>query len=228
MTAEAKPAATDPLSYLWYKAASWTLLGGLTMGFSLRLEGGRHVPRGGPALLIANHQCYLDPAFIAMATPRRLCFLARKNLWKHRLLGRLISSLNAVPVDQEGVAKEGLKTVLDQLRAGQAVLVFPEGARTWDGALQPLMPGILLLIKRARPPIVPIGIAGAYHAWPRWRSYPVPAPLFLPPWEGTVAVSVGRPLDPGRFADLPREQALAELAAELQRLHDRADRLRRK
>ena len=62
-----------------------------------------------------------------------------------RARGRIV---NCVPIDQEGVAKEGLKTIMQQLQAGRAVLVFPEGERTVDGLVHELKPGIHLLIKR--------------------------------------------------------------------------------
>ena len=48
-----------------------------------------------------------------------------------------------------------------------------------DGVMHRLKPGIMLLIKRTKATIVPMGIAGAVEAWPRWQPYPVPAPLFL-------------------------------------------------
>ncbi len=107
---------------------------------------------------------------MGVAAPRHICFLARKSLFRHRLFGGLIHSLNAVPVEQHGIAKEGLKTILEQLSKGQAVLVFPEGERTYTGEVQPLKPGILLLIKRIAAPIVPIGIAGAFEALPRHEN----------------------------------------------------------
>jgi 1-acyl-sn-glycerol-3-phosphate acyltransferase len=94
--------------------------------------------------------------------------------------------------------------------------------------MAPLRPGIHLLIKRGDMPIVPMGIAGAYDAWPRWRAYPIPAPLVCPPGKGTIAVSIGRPLHARQFADKPREQVLAELFNELQKCKERAERLRRK
>lgn len=214
------------LSYLWYEAAYWISAVGMGFGFSLRAEGGRHVPRTGPALLIANHQSFLDPLLAGLAARRHLCFLARRTLYRNRAFGGLLRSLNAVPIDQEGFARQGLQTILEQLRAGRAVLIFPEGERTANGSLRPLRPGIHLLIKRVPMPIVPIGIAGAYEAWPRWRRLPAPVPLFWPTGKGTVAVAIGRPLDSRRFADLPREAALAALFAELRKVVDRAERLR--
>jgi len=216
------------LSYLWYELAFWTSFVGLFFGFSLRTRGRQNIPRTGPVLLIANHQSFLDPTSIGLASPRHLRFLARKTLFDNRFFGWLIGSLNAVPIDQEGVGKEGLKTILRQLEAGEPVLVFPEGGRSEDGRMTELRPGILLLIKRVKAPIVPVGIAGAHAAWPRSQALPIPAPLFLPATARTLAVSVGRPLDGAHYAKLPREQALAELFVELQREQENAERLRRK
>jgi 1-acyl-sn-glycerol-3-phosphate acyltransferase len=216
------------LSYLWYEFCYAASMAGFTLGFSLRTEGRHRVPKTGPALLIANHQSYLDPVLIGLASRRHLCYLARKTLFRHPLFRLLIESLNAVPIDQEGVGKEGIRTVLEQLKAGRAVVVFPEGERTPDGSMLPLKPGIQLLIKRSTAPIIPVGIAGAYDALPRWRPYPVLSPFFWPPGKSAIAVSVGKALDGRRFAELAREQVLEELSRELHKAAGRAQRLRRK
>ena len=216
------------LSYLWYELAYWLTLAGFLLGFSLRVRGRRNFPRTGPVLVIANHQSYLDPPLIGVASPRHLCYLARKTLFPHRGLGALIRSLNAVPIDQEGIAKEGLKTIIRELQAGKAVVVFPEGERSADGRLHELRPGIHLVIKRVKAPIIVVGLAGVHAAWGRSRPLPIPSPLFMPATERTLAVSVGRPLDGARFAKLPREQVLAELFLELQREQENAEKLRRK
>jgi 1-acyl-sn-glycerol-3-phosphate acyltransferase len=198
-----------------------------TLGFSLRTEGGCHVPRSGPVLVVANHQSFLDPVPIGLAFPRRLIYLARKTLFRNPVFSWLIRSLNAVPIDQEGVGKEGIRTILDQLKLGKPVLVFPEGERTLTGRMNPLKPGVHLLIKKAHAPIIPIGIAGAYDAWPRGSAYPIPAPVFWPPWKGTIAVSVGKAIDPARFANMSREQTLEELFRAIEAVQQRAEKLRR-
>src|SRR5262245_24390544 len=192
----------DRLSYLWYEGAFWLSGATLTFASSIRTEGFKHVPHVGPALLVANHQSFLDPVLIGLAARRHLCFLARKTLFRNQAFTWLIRSLGAVPINQEGFARAGLETILEQLDAGRAILVFPEGERTADGRIQPLRPGIHLLIKRVAMPIVPIGIAGAYHAWPRHQLLPMPAPLFLPPWEGTLAVSIGPPIDSRKLSGM--------------------------
>jgi 1-acyl-sn-glycerol-3-phosphate acyltransferase len=218
----------DWLSYLWYEGNSCLSLVGMTLAFSMRTEGYKHVPRTGPALLISNHQSFLDPVLIGLAARRHLCYLARHSLFRNPLFRWLISSLGAVPINQEGFAREGLKTILEQLQKRRAVVVFPEGERTSDGNMVPLRPGIHLLIRRGDMPIVPIGIAGAFDAWPRWRAYPIPAPLLGAPGKGTLAVSIGRPLHARQFANQPREQVLSQLFTELQKCKERAERLRRK
>src|SRR5262249_58442579 len=131
---------------------------------------------------------------IGMATRRRLCFLARKSLFDHAGFRWLIRSLNAVPIDQEGIGIEGLRATTRLLQQGLAVLVFPEGERTKDGRIGALKPGISLLIKRCAAPIVTVGLAGAYDAWPNWRPLPVPSPLWLPATERTIAMSVAEPI----------------------------------
>ena len=199
-----------------------------TLGFSLRVQGQRNMLPEGPALVIANHQSFLDPLIIGLAAQRPLVYLARKTLFQNPYFAALIRSLNAVPIDQEGVGKEGIRVILEQLSLGKAVVVFPEGERTLDGAMLPFKPGILLLIKRTKAPIIPVGIAGAFDAWPRQRAYPIPAPLCLPAGRGTISVALGKPLDAHHFAELPREEALRELFDKIHVEQLRAEKLRRR
>src|SRR5262245_11722762 len=96
--------------------ASYLLNAGImTFGFSLRMEGKQHMPARGPVLVLANHQSYLDPVIVGLAANRRMCYLARKTLFRNRLFGGLIRAFRAVPIDQDGVGKEGIRTVLDLL-----------------------------------------------------------------------------------------------------------------
>jgi 1-acyl-sn-glycerol-3-phosphate acyltransferase len=215
-------------SHVWYETwycAAWAFF---TLGFSLRSQGGPNIPPVGPALLVANHQSFFDPLLVGLAARRHLTFLARKTLFRNPLFGAFLRSVNCVPVDQEGVAKEGLKTAVEKLHAGHAVLIFPEGERSWKGLMQPLRPGIQLLIKRALAPIVPVGVAGAFEAYPRTAKLPRFSPLFLPAnRKGPLAVSIGRPLDPKLLLELPRARLLTELFNAIRAEQIKAERLRR-
>lgn len=200
----------------------------MTALFSLRMAGGQHVPRTGPVLVLSNHQTFLDPVLVGLAVPRYVSWVARQTLHKNPLFARLISSLRAIPIDHKGFSREGLQATLDALDGGACVGMFPEGERTHDGALEPFKPGISLLIKRARAPIVPAGIAGAYAAWSRHRKLPRLAPLFRPPSDATIAVSVGRPIDPAKYEKASREEMLEDLRRAVRAEMGNAERLRRK
>ena len=159
-----------------YSLTYWSAFYAFTFGWGFRATGRRHLPATGPALIVSNHQSFLDPVLIGAAANRRLTYLARDTLFDNKVLGRVIRHYGAVPIDR-GFGKEGLQTVLRELDRGRAVLVFPEGERTHDGALQTLKPGISLLVKRVTCPIVPAAVAGVFDAWPRSRPWPTPGPL---------------------------------------------------
>jgi 1-acyl-sn-glycerol-3-phosphate acyltransferase len=214
------------LSYLWYEFVWCVTAVGSVFGLSMRVEGARNVPRDGPVLLIANHESFLDPPLIGIAVRRHITYLARETLFKNPAFGWFIRSVNAVPIDQDGFARQGLKAILEELQKGNGVLVFPEGERTPHGRMQALKPGIMLLIKRVQTAIVPVGIAGAYAAYPRWRAIPFLAPLFLPATGRGVAVVIGKPIDSRRYAKMSREEALAEMFQEIQKVQARAEALR--
>jgi 1-acyl-sn-glycerol-3-phosphate acyltransferase len=215
-------------SFLWYEANYWMVWTGFTFGFSFRSEGSRHVPRRGPVLLVANHESFLDPLAVGLAVRRHIHYLARKTLFKNPLFGNFLRSVGCVPVDQEGVAKEGLKTSIELLEANKALLVFPEGERTPTSRMQAFKPGILLLMKRAPAPIVPVGVAGAFEAYPRHRKLPRLSPLFWPPTGAAVAACVGKPIPPEHFANLSRDQILEELFGKVQEQVKRAEKIVRK
>src|SRR4051812_23764296 len=110
-------------SPLVYETAYWLSMAVMTLGFSLRSEGRQRVPRTGPVLLIANHQSFLDPILVGLCSRRHLRFLARKTLFRVPAFAWLIRNLGAVPIDQEGIGKEGIRIILEQLRQGRAVVV---------------------------------------------------------------------------------------------------------
>jgi 1-acyl-sn-glycerol-3-phosphate acyltransferase len=212
----------------WYDAWFAVLGTVFTTGFSLRTEGSNNVPARGPVLLLSNHQSFIDPILVGLAARRHLRYLARKTLFRKNAFTWFIESLNALPVNQEGFARDGLQAIIDLLKRGQAVTVFPEGERTLTGKMNPFRPGVHLVLRRAECQIVPVGIAGAYEAWPRWRPYPIPAPLFLPPWNGTLAVSLGKPIPSSLYDGLSREEVLADLEKRIHAVQERAEVLRRR
>ena len=212
---------------LFYDFVYWSSFAFFGFGFSYRRRGWANIPTRGPLLVVSNHQSMFDPVLIGLASRRYLSFLARKNLFEQPVLAPAIRKLNAIPIDR-GFGKDGIQAVLEALGQGQAVLVFPEGERTSMGEMQPLKPGISLLIKRVSCPIVPVGIAGAFAAWNRHAKLPSPSPLFLQPGPSTIAVSVGPAIDSSRYKGMDREAILEDLYREIAVQFEEAKKLRRK
>lgn len=196
--------------------------------WSLRVRGQANVPRNGPVLVLANHQSFFDPLFIGLATTRRLTFLARETLFKHPVFSKIISLLDAFPIDQEGLGRNGLRRTLETLQTGRAVLVFPEGERTWDGKFQPLKAGVSLLLSRFDCPILPVGIAGAFDSWPRTRAAPKVSPILSTPRPGSIAISFGPVVRTSEIAKLARPQQLEKIGELIRAEVDRAEAIRRK
>ncbi len=154
------------IAWLWY-AILWCPCYALSQTFfRYRFSGKSQIPFTGPLLVVSNHQSNLDPVLVGLASPRQLKYLARIglfffpfNLW--------IRALGAVPIDRERGALAGIRKTLELLKAGNAVLVFPEGSRTPDGELHEMLPGFVLLARRSGATIVPAALDGAFAALPR-------------------------------------------------------------
>src|SRR5919201_2819294 len=135
--------------------------------FRLRVIHRERMLQSGPVILAMNHQSYLDPPLAGCTCDRAVYFLARRTLLDVPLLGWLLPKLNVIPVNQEGIDRSALKSLIRVLKAGNAALVFPEGSRTLDGKLQPAEPGLGLIIAKTLAPVVPMRIFGAHEALPR-------------------------------------------------------------
>jgi 1-acyl-sn-glycerol-3-phosphate acyltransferase len=102
----------------------------------------------------------------------------------------LLRKWNSVPVDREGGGAAGLRAILDRLLAGGAIILFPEGTRTYDGKLQPARSGIGLTVIKSTAVVVPVRVFGTYEAYGRHMKIPRPR---------RVIVKYGRPMDFGKL-----------------------------
>ncbi len=202
----------------WWYVFCWVVVRcALTIGFRLRAKNRKHVPKEGGAMLCSNHQSHLDPMLVGTSLHRRANYLARKTLLDIPVFDRLMLSLDAIPIDRDGLGLSGIKETLRRLRANELVLMFPEGTRSSDGKVAPLKSGICALARRGRCPLVPIGIAGAYEAWPRHHKLPYP---------GRVRVVFGEPISVEQIAELSDEELLVELTQQMQKCQEAAQQWR--
>ncbi|MDP2921247.1 MAG: lysophospholipid acyltransferase family protein [Candidatus Omnitrophota bacterium] len=153
--------------------------------FRLRIEGFWNCPLEGPLILAPNHASFLDPIIAGLAVKRELNFMARDTLFKNRIFGWILRSVNAFPLRREGADLGAMKAAVDKLRQGKAVLIFPEGTRTRDGSLGEPRTGIGFLAAASGAQVLPCYIKGSMEALPRGAV--------LPRFKG-ISVYVGRPL----------------------------------
>ena len=115
--------------------------------------------------------------------------------------------LGVIPIRDGGIELSAVRQLLATLKRGEIVGVFPEGRITLDGALLPAQPGVIAIAARAGVPIVPVGVRGAFEAFPRDARFPRPH---------SISVAYGPPLPIPAAAARSRDDQ-AELAAELMR-----------
>jgi 1-acyl-sn-glycerol-3-phosphate acyltransferase len=152
-----------PLYWLCY-----TLSGMIARGaFQYRAYGQENIIEDGPAIMAANHQSFLDPPLVGITCRNELYFLARKTLFEKKLLGPIISRVNALPVDLSRGDLTALRAVLKLLKEGHRTVIFPEGTRSLTGQIQVARPGIGMIIARTLAPVVPMRIFGSFDAWPK-------------------------------------------------------------
>jgi 1-acyl-sn-glycerol-3-phosphate acyltransferase len=153
-------------------------LSGVTarVAFQYRAYGRENIIEEGPAIMAANHQSYLDPPLVGITCKNELYFLARKTLFEKKLLGPLISRVNALPVDLSRGDLTAFRAVMNLLKEGHRTVIFPEGTRSLTGEIQQARAGIGMIIAKTLAPVVPIRIFGSFEAWPKGgkiRPHPI-------------------------------------------------------
>ena len=189
-----------------YALLRWLAAVAARLLFRLEVRGARHVPAVGPAMIVANHSSVLDPPVVSAASLRPLHFMAKAELFRIPLFGRLIYAVNARPVRREGGDARALREALRILESGHALLVFPEGTRGPEGVLRDGRAGAGMLALLSGALVVPAYIEGTGQALPRGRLLPRP---------GKVRVTFGVPLFFKKADDGPRKERYLEVSGEM-------------
>lgn len=180
----------------------------MSVFFDLKTYGIYNVPKDGGVLLVSNHQSYIDPVAMASHLDRPLSYLAKSELFHNRYFGWLLRNLNAFPVEQGSGDLGAVREAIHRLQEGHLLNIFPEGSRSFDGELAPLEKGVGLIIRRAKVPVVPVAIDGAFDAWPRdgkLRTKP-------------VRILIGKPIYD--LWKLERDEIVARIGQEIGKLFD--------
>ncbi|MBX3360099.1 MAG: 1-acyl-sn-glycerol-3-phosphate acyltransferase [Phycisphaeraceae bacterium] len=149
--------------------------------------------------------------------PRVATHLARAGLFKRRGFAYLITKFHAVPLREEEGDLGAMRLVIERLKLGDAVIIYPEGSRTHDGAIHAFKRGATLIAKRSGCTVLPVAIDGAFDIWPRSRSLPR---LF----RGPLRVLIGEPIAASDLLAAGADAGLARLENEVRQLHERLTR----
>ncbi|MDH4193527.1 MAG: 1-acyl-sn-glycerol-3-phosphate acyltransferase [Nitrospirota bacterium] len=164
----------------------WVLFNGLArLLFRFRAEGINHFPKTGGVIVAANHASYLDIPLLGCAIPRRVFFLGRDSLFPYRYLNWVIQKLGWIPLKTHRLDRKAFGRALSHLKAGEPVVIFPEGTRTEDGTLRLGKPGLGYLVAESQCQVIPAYISGTFKVLPVRARWPRPYP---------IRVTFGQPL----------------------------------
>ena len=169
------------------------------------VTGANRVPRHGPVVLAANHDSLLDIPFLAMASPRRVWFMAKRELFERRFGAWLFHVLGGFPVDRYANDLKALRAALEIVGQGRVLAMYPEGTRSKE--FLPFLPGAAWVALATGAPLVPVGIRGTAEAMPSGA---------VVPRRSNVTVAFGEPFE-ARVERDPhaRLEAAAKLTVEL-------------
>jgi 1-acyl-sn-glycerol-3-phosphate acyltransferase len=130
--------------------------------YRFEVRGDVHLPTSGAAVVVCNHVSYVDALLLMAASPRPLRFIMDHRIFAVPVLGWLFRLAKAIPIAPEredpaayAAAFEAADRVLAE---GDLLCIFPEGAITRDGTLQPFQGGVMKILKRRPVPVVPVAL----------------------------------------------------------------------
>ncbi|MBO4906109.1 MAG: 1-acyl-sn-glycerol-3-phosphate acyltransferase [Bacteroidaceae bacterium] len=152
---------------LWSKVMIRLLL------LPVKIEGLENIKQGQSYVMIANHQGSFDIFLIYGYLGRSFKWMMKQSLRNIPLVGKACESSGFIFVDKRGPKKiqETYDRARNILKHGTSVVVFPEGARTWDGKMQPFKRGAFQLAEELQLPLLPMTIQGSYEVLSRSRGF---------------------------------------------------------
>jgi 1-acyl-sn-glycerol-3-phosphate acyltransferase len=184
--------------------------GPLRWWLAARVTGAEHVPERGPAVLAMNHESALDIPLAVIASPRRITFMAKRELFENGFASWSLERLGGFRVDRSRFDLGAVRTALAVLARGDVLGMYPEGTRS-PGRLLPFLDGAAWIALQAGAPLVPVTLDGTDRGH-----------LARRPRGARVRVTFGERI-PVERVDHPRERRrrAAELTSELRRAVER-------
>ncbi|MDO5036902.1 MAG: lysophospholipid acyltransferase family protein [Tissierellia bacterium] len=161
-----------------YKLAIFLLKPFFYFFYRIQVHGAYPLPEG-PMVVIANHSHALDPFFISIIFPRKIHWMAKKELYDHKIMGALLRGVETIPVNREENDLKALRAAMAYLREGKVLGIFPEGTRVKEVDLHGKKTGTAVLAHRMKATIIPLYIESDFSLFKKTHIYFRP-PLKLP------------------------------------------------
>ena len=172
----------------FYYVARVIVRGLLALLTHYQVKGRENIPSQGPLLIVANHLSLVDPPLLGVSLSRKMMFMAKKELFRFRVIAYFIGSLGAFSVYRGQLNRQALRQARRILADGLALVMFPEGTRSRSGRLRPAFSGSALIAARTGASILPVGIIGTERikgvTWLLRRpqiTVNIGHPFYLPP-----------------------------------------------
>jgi len=137
--------------------------------YRIRTSGEENIPDEGPAVVVCNHLSYVDALVLGGSIRRPVRFVMYYKIFQIPLLRFIFRTARAIPIagksEDEALMLAAFERIDEELAAGHVVAIFPEGALTQDGEIQPFRGGIEKIIERRPVPVVPAAISGLWGSW---------------------------------------------------------------
>jgi 1-acyl-sn-glycerol-3-phosphate acyltransferase len=188
------------------------------LGLRIRIEGAENIPATGGAVLCSNHVSYLDFIFVGLgADPakRLVRFMAKKEVFDHRISGPLMRGMHHIPVDRDNGAASYM-AALSALKGGEVVGVFAEATISRSFEVKDIKNGAVRMAVASKVPLIPMAVWGTQRMWTKGR----PRRIFqrrLP-----ITILIGEPMYPARGDDY--DQVAKDLRARMAELVEKAQR----
>jgi 1-acyl-sn-glycerol-3-phosphate acyltransferase len=142
------------------------------------ISGSQNCPRQGPLIICANHSGTIDPPLVPAFVPRDDTWnMAKSEYFKRPAIAFWFRQYHAFPVVRHSADRGALRRSFDLLKAGQALIIYPEGTRVESGALAVPEPGAGFIAQKAGCPVVPVGLVGTRECLPKGARWPRRVPV---------------------------------------------------
>ena len=187
----------------WCRLVAWSIFA------RIRVHGTDKLRRDETYVYMANHSSLIDTPALFAYLPYQFKIMAKKELFYIPFMGWHLWTSGNFPVDRSDGRKtaKSLRKVIEGIKGGKSLAVFPEGTRTPDGYLQEFKPGAFKIALRAGVPIVPVTIRGTFELLPKTTLAPRP---------GRVDVIIGEPIATEGYSEKQLPELIARVRAAIQ------------